>query len=131
MGRKKAEPAPVSLTPPRAARLYKLLTLLDAAPQARRQLLFRLKLDVRGFYRDLEALRALGIQITTRPDTRYALTGDLDDALEKLPFPDPGLNVREALTLSAGTTPAHRKLRRRVDAFLGPQSGPRSPSGRG
>jgi hypothetical protein len=118
----------MSLTPQRAGRLYKLLTLLDAAPQTRRQLLIRLKLDVRGFYRDLEVLRALGIEVTTGPETRYALSGELDEALEKFPFPDPGLNVREALTLCGGSTPAHRKLRQRVNAFLGPQSHPR-PAG--
>ena len=62
MGRKKVDASTVSLTSLRAARLYRLLTLLGTGPQTRGFLLRRLKLDVRGFYRDLEetALRAAG-----------------------------------------------------------------------
>ena len=41
---------------------------------------------------------------------------------EQLPFPDPGLNVRDALQLSNGSTAAHRKLKQRINSFL---SGPR------
>ncbi|HJZ54783.1 MAG TPA: hypothetical protein VKE74_07480 [Gemmataceae bacterium] len=128
MGRKKAGAAQVVITSQRAARLYKLLALLGDGPQTRRFLLTRLKLDIRGFYRDLEALRTLGIEVAVQVDTKYVLVGDLEDALEKLPFPDPGLNVRDALQLSNGSTPAHRKLRQRVNWFLGSQSGdPRKP----
>ncbi|MDB5310057.1 MAG: hypothetical protein JWO38_4259 [Gemmataceae bacterium] len=124
MGRKKPEPAPVTLTAPRAARLHKLLSLLDTGPQTRRLLLSRLKLDVRGFYRDLEALRGFGIEIVAGPDTKYSLPDGLDDALGRLPFPDPGLSVREALQLSTGPTAAHRKLRHRVNTFLHAPPGP-------
>jgi predicted DNA-binding transcriptional regulator YafY len=118
MARKKAGPPPAALTAQRAARLYKLLTLLGDGPLTRRVLLSRLKLDVRGFYRDLETLRGFGIEVTPGFDTRYALSGSVDDALARLPFPDPGLNVRDALQLANGTSPAHRKLRQRVTAFL-------------
>jgi predicted DNA-binding transcriptional regulator YafY len=118
MARKKAGPPPAALTALRAARLYKLLTLLGDGPQTRRLLLSRLKLDVRGFYRDLETLRRFGIAVGAGLDTRYVLTGSVDDALAKLPFPDPGLNVRDALQLANGTSPAHRKLRQRVTAFI-------------
>lgn len=124
MGRKKAgtgSPA-VTLTAPRAARLYKLLTLLSDAPQTRRTLLLRLRLDLRGFYRDLEVLRTLEIDLQLGADNKYTLPLDLSLALEKLPFPDPGLNVRDVLQLINGMTPAHRKLRRRVVAFLGNHS---------
>jgi hypothetical protein len=126
MGRKKVEASEVSLTSPRAARLYRLLTLLGSGPQTRGFLLRRLRLDVRGFYRDLEALRALGIEVTTSDETKYALVGDLDAALARLPFPDPGLNVRDALQLADGSTAAHRKLKQRVKSFL---NGPRGGSG--
>lgn len=118
MARKKVGPPPAALTAQRAARLYRLLTLLGEGPQTRRLLLNRLKLDVRGFYRDLETLRGFVIDVSPGFDTRYALTGSVDDALAKLPFPDPGLNVRDALQLSNGTSPAHRRLRQRVSAFL-------------
>jgi predicted DNA-binding transcriptional regulator YafY len=133
MGRKKANPTPPTLTAARAARLYKLLTLLGTGPQTRRLLLSRLKLDVRGFYRDLETLRRHGIEITAAADNRYSLTGTLDDALANLPFPDPGLNVRDALQLAIGTTSAHKKLRLRVNSFLqgarSPRSGGAKPTG--
>lgn len=118
MGRKKAESAAPTLTASRATRLYKMLTLLAEGPQTRQKLLTRLRLDVRGFYRDLEAVRALGIEIAPNHDNKYTLAGDLDEALARLPFPDPGLSVRDALQLANGTTAAHRKLRRRIDAFL-------------
>jgi DNA-binding CsgD family transcriptional regulator len=113
----------------RAARLYRMLTLLGTGPQTRSQLLRRLKLDVRGFYRDLEALRALGIEVnTTGDETKYTLTGELDDALAKLPFPDPELNVRDVLQLTTGATAAHRKLKQRVNSFLnGPNGGQNKP----
>ena len=129
MGRKKVDASAVSLTSLRAARLYRLLTLLGTGPQTRGFLLRRLKLDVRGFYRDLEALRALGIEVATAgDDARYALAGGLDDALARLPFPDPGLNVRDALQLANGSTAAHRKLKQRVNSFLnGPRGGPNKP----
>lgn len=125
MGRKKVDASTVTLTPLRAARLYRLLTLLGGGPQTRNFLLRRLKIDVRGFYRDLETLGLLGIDVTSAGDeTRYALVGDLDDALAKLPFPDPGLNVRDALQLANGSTAAHRKLKQRVNSFLnGPRGG--------
>jgi hypothetical protein len=118
MGRKKPTPAPVSLTTARAARLYKLLTLLGDGPQTRRILLARLKIEVRGFYRDLEALRGLRIEIAIGSDNRYALPISLDEALARLPFPDPGLSVRDVLQLCTGSTAAHRKLKQAVNAFL-------------
>jgi hypothetical protein len=82
-------------------------------------LLRRLKLDVRGFYRDLEALRGLGIDVNTGDDNRYSLSGHLDDALAHLPFPDPGLNFRDVQQLAKGDTAAHRKLKQRINSFLG------------
>ncbi|AMV24261.1 hypothetical protein VT84_07685 [Gemmata sp. SH-PL17] len=128
MGRKKVDASAVSLTSLRAARLYRLLTLLRSGPQTRAALLRRLKLDVRGFYRDLESLRALGIEVNVGDDTKYTLVGEVDDALAKLPFPDPGLNVRDALQLSIGNSSAHRKLKQRVNSFLnGPRGGPNKP----
>lgn len=112
------KPAPALITAPRAARLYKLLTLLGDSPQVRRTLLLRMKVDVRGFYRDLELLRGLHIEINLGPDNRYSLPLSLDDALARLPFPDPGLSVRDVLQLCNGSTSAHRKLRQSVAAIL-------------
>ena len=49
------------------------------------------------------------------------------DALARLPFPAPGLNVRDALQLAKGESPAHRKLRQRVNAFLQGNGLPNKP----
>ncbi len=119
---KKPTPAPITLTAQRAARLYKLLALLGEGPLTRRSLLSRLKIDVRGFYRDLEALRGFRIEIGLGLDNRYALPLKLDEALARLPYPDPGLSVRDVLQLCNGSTAAHRKLKQSVNSFL--QVGP-------
>ena len=126
MAKKKTDPAPPVLTAARAARLYKLLALLADAPRTRQKLLTRTKLDVRGFYRDLEALRRYKIAVASQPDGKYALAGELDEALGRLPFPDPGLSVQDALQLANGTSAAHRKLRQRVNTFLGTSGRPRA-----
>ncbi len=118
MGRKKPTPAPITLTAQRAARLYKLLALLGEGPLTRRSLLSRLKIDVRGFYRDLVALRGFRIEIGLGLDNRYALPLKLDEALARLPYPDPGLSVRDVLQLCNGSTAAHRKLKQSVNSFL-------------
>jgi predicted DNA-binding transcriptional regulator YafY len=128
MGRKKVEAVSVSLTNQRAARLYRLLCLFGDGPQTRPQILRKLKLDVRGFYRDLEALRGLGIEIVARDDNRYVLDGELDDALSRLPFPDPGLNFRDVQQLAKGDTAAHRKLKQRINTFLNGSVRPGSPN---
>ena len=116
MAKKRKTPA---ITPERVARLYRLLSLLGPGPQTRPALLRRLKLDVRGFYRDLEKLREFGIVLTLNPEGRYSLCESLEDALSRLPFPDPGLNLHEAMQLAEGETSAHKKLREKIDAFLG------------
>ena len=120
MVRRKPAIAATVLTAPRAARLYRLLTVLGDGPQTRRVLLLRMKVDVRGFYRDLELLRDLRIDIALGPDNRYTLPLTLDEALARLPFPDPGLSVRDVLQLCNGSTAAHRKLKQSVAAILQP-----------
>lgn len=119
MGKTTRTPTAPAITAERAGRLYKLLTLTAASARPRPALLSRLKVDVRGFYRDLEFLRKLGIDVAFDGD-KYRLSGELDGALARLPFPDPGLSLRDVLQLARGTTDAHRKLRRKVDSFLGP-----------
>lgn len=73
-----------------------------------------LGLGVRGFYRDLEALRTANIEIRLE-EGRYVLAGKLTDAVGRLPFPDPKLTLGEALQLAAGRTRAHRKLKQQVE----------------
>jgi hypothetical protein len=97
----------------RAERLYRLLQLLGSGPQTRASLARRLRLDVRGFYRDLELLRAAGIAVPLH-NRRYSLEGSLAAAKSRLPFPDPHLTLGEARQLAKGRTPAHRKLKQQI-----------------
>jgi predicted DNA-binding transcriptional regulator YafY len=118
MARKRTtSPSPSSaarsgLTAERTARLYRLLRLLST-PQNRQALIRRLRIDVRGFYRDLESLRTLGIGVALEGG-RYTLDDTVDAALACLPFPDPQLTCSEALLLAKGRTGAHRKLREKI-----------------
>jgi len=105
------------VTPDRAARLYHLLQLLGRGPRGRDVLIRRLRLNVRGFYRDLETLQKLGIPITLT--TRgYTLDLALNEALALLPFPDPGLTFAEAEQLAKGRTAAHRKLKQLITQMV-------------
>ena len=112
-----------AITPARAARLYQLLTLTAAAPRTRAALQKKLKVDLRGFYRDVGLLRELAVNLCCDGD-RYRLDGELDAALDKLPFPDPGLSLRDAMLLAEGRTAAHRRLKTRLTSFLGPNGHP-------
>jgi predicted DNA-binding transcriptional regulator YafY len=99
-----------SVTAERARRLHQLLKLLSGAPQTRSLLTKRLKLDIRGFYRDLEVLREAGIEVHMNA-RKYLLDLDFKKAVNLLPFPDPHLTLGEAALLVKGTSKAHRKLR--------------------
>ena len=65
---------------------------------------------MRGFYRDLEALRAVGVAVRLSKG-KYVLEEDVTEAIERLPFPDPNLTLGEARQLARGRTRAHRKIR--------------------
>jgi hypothetical protein len=110
------EPAPErpSVTPDRFNRLYRLLQFLGSGPKTRERLTRHLELDVRGFYRDLELLRAAGIEVTLTMG-RYGLSEDAEDAVARLPFPDPRLTLGEARRLARGRTLAHRHLQQQID----------------
>ena len=110
-----AATAPV--TPERASRLYRLLRLLGRKPQTRDALAKALKLGIRGFYRDLEALRLAEIEVLLK-DGHYILVTKLEKAISSLPFPDPGLTLGEAGQLSKGRSMAHRKLKRQVEKIV-------------
>jgi predicted DNA-binding transcriptional regulator YafY len=102
----------------RCARLYRLLLLLRAGPRSRSQLTRQVRLDLRGFYRDLNKLRALGVRIVSQGQ-RYRLGQGFHQAISRLPLPDPRLNLREAITLAEGPTPAHHKLRAQIRKIVG------------
>jgi hypothetical protein len=116
-----------AVTAERAGRLYRLIELLSEGPRAREVLTRRLSLDVRGFYRDLELLRAhdVTVGLTARG---YSLAEPAEVALAKLPFPDPRLSLSEAQQLAVGRTAAHRKLRKQIEQISGrPVRPPRLP----
>jgi hypothetical protein len=101
------------VSPERAIRLYRLVRSLQKGAQTRESLKKRLRLDVRGFYRDLEMLRKAGISITLT-NRRYTLHTKLEAAIDLLPFPDPGLTLGEARRLAKGRTTVHQKLKKQL-----------------
>jgi predicted DNA-binding transcriptional regulator YafY len=120
---KKRSPGPTAeektVTAERAARLYQLLQLLGAGPRTRDVLTKRLGLGVRGFYRDLELLRKVGIAVLLEGRT-YTLSESVQAAVGRLPFPDPRLTLAEAGQLAKGRTAAHRKLKEQLGQITKP-----------
>ena len=100
---------PSAVTAERFTRLYRLVQLLVAGASTRQTLARRLKLDVRGFYRDLELLRASGIELAV-VNGRYVLQEPVAGVLSRLPFPDPRLTLGETRVLAKGRSAVHRKL---------------------
>jgi hypothetical protein len=113
----RSAPPPTAISADRFTRLHRLLRLLEAGPRPRALLLRRLRIDVRGFYRDLELLREASIEVTLTPQG-YALTGSAAIAIALLPFPDPHLTYGDILQLARGQTQAARKLRQQVDRLV-------------
>jgi hypothetical protein len=106
----KANSQAKTVTPERAARLYRLIKILQVKPLGRDVLRRRLKLDLRGFYRDLELLRDAGIELELKK-RKYRLPDRANHVLVRLPFPDPRLTLGEAIQLAKGRSKAHRKLK--------------------
>jgi predicted DNA-binding transcriptional regulator YafY len=113
----KPKPPAPGVTPERFVRLYRMVQLLSGGPQTRDAIARRLRLDVRGFYRDLDLLRSSGVSVTLDA-SRYVLHQGADDALARLPFPDPRLTLGEARTLSKGRGLAHRALAKTIERVL-------------
>ena len=103
-----------SVTPERFARLHLLLTVLAKSPQTREVLARKLKLDVRGFYRDLDVLRQAGVTIVL-DEGRYYLTETLEASRQRLPFPDPMFTLGEAMQVAKGRSAAHRRLQKLIE----------------
>jgi hypothetical protein len=119
MGRSKADSPPATaVTLERASRLAKLLKMIAKTPRPRAVLMTKLRLDVRGFYRDVKSLREWGVLLSVDGD-EYLLAEDLDDARGKLPAPDPLLSVADLRLVCKGTTDAHKKLRKLYDSLVG------------
>src|SRR4051794_5644535 len=103
-----------AVTAERFGRLYKLVRFLGEGPKSRDRLTKYLGLDVRGFYRDLEVLRAFGIEWTLSGG-QYTLVGEAETAVARLPFPDPHLTFGEAQQLGKGRSATHRRLREQIE----------------
>jgi hypothetical protein len=113
MAKSKVASSVATITPERAARLFRLVRLLGKGPQSRAALIRALRFNVRAFYRDLEILRTAGIEVSLNKN-QYALDEPAATALPRLPFPDPGLTLGEAKLLARGRSPAHQKLRKQL-----------------
>src|SRR5690606_11751760 len=102
-----------AVTPERFRRVYQLIQYLGDGPRTRDEILARLGLDVRGFYRDLELLRAVGVTVVAEQG-RYGLREALAGAVARLPFPDPHLTLGEARQLGRGRGVTQRRLQEEI-----------------
>lgn len=100
----------VHISPVRAGRLYRLLKHLNRKPVGRTDLLKKLRIGMRTFYRDVDLLRECGIEVDVDGDG-YSLPGTLKDALHRLPFPDPEITFGDVEVLMKGRTQTHDKLK--------------------
>ena len=98
----------------RAGRLFRLVKVLAVGAVPRAQLLKKLRVGMRTFYRDVDLLRECGIEVDTK-DSSYALVGKLDDALHRLPYPDPELTFGEVTSLMKGVSGSAKKLRQQFE----------------
>ncbi len=99
----------VNITLGRAKRLNRLLMILSEGPTSREQILARLVVGLRTYYRELELLKRFAIKITLT-DKVYRLKTPIDQAQGLLPFPNPQLSFGEVAELSRGKGPAARRL---------------------
>jgi predicted DNA-binding transcriptional regulator YafY len=102
------------ITEERASRLYHMIVEMDAGPQQRTGLMRRLKVGVRTFFRDLDLLRECGIDVEAS-ENGYILNMTEDEALSRLPFPDPELSFGDIVQLMRGRSQVHRRLKKLFD----------------
>ena len=99
----------VNITLARAKRLYRLVLVLTEEGPSRDQVLHRLDLGLRTFYRELELLKKSGINVVVEAKA-YRLKTPRDEAKALLPFPNPGLSFAEVTELAQGQGPAAQRL---------------------
>ena len=108
----------VSVTLERAHRLFRLVNLLSKSPLSRDAAAKKLRIDIRSFYRDLTIVRRIGLTVALG-NGKYQLVEPLDEALERLPFPDACLSIGEARLLSRGRNSVHRKVKAILERIEG------------
>ena len=99
--------AQVSLS--RAARLRHFVLLLAPGPQNRQEIVRRLGIGLRTFYRELELIQRCGIAVRSK-DGAYVLMTSVETAEGRLPFPDPHFCFAEMAELSRSPGAAGRRL---------------------
>lgn len=118
MARKPTSDNRRAVTAARVARLFRLLQLFASGPVVRAAVVKKLRINQRGFYRDVEVLRGFGIDLCAGEEG-YELVGGFDAALDLLPLPDPHLTLGQAQKLARGASPAHRTLRAHIHRITG------------
>ncbi|QDU61640.1 hypothetical protein Pan216_25010 [Planctomycetes bacterium Pan216] len=104
----------VKISGTRAGRLYRLLKILSKGSAPRVRLLRGLRVGMRTFYRDIDLLRECGVQIDVGEDG-YTMPGKLEDAISRIPFPDPELTFGDVALLMKGRTKSHQRLKQQFE----------------
>jgi predicted DNA-binding transcriptional regulator YafY len=99
----------VHITLQRAARLHRLVRFLAESPRTREAILAQLGVGLRTFYRELELLKRCGVKVRHK-NKQYTLMATAEQALGRLPFPDPQLSFAEMAELAACPCPAGKRL---------------------
>ena len=89
--------------------------MLESAPATRLQLMRKLKVGMRTFYRDLDLLRRWEVNITHQA-RKYHME-EKGDWRAKLPFPDPELSFADAEVLSRGNSKASKRLKEMLNSL--------------
>ena len=120
----------VHITLGRAARLHRLVRLLEQSPRPRDAVLIALGIGLRTIYRELELLTRCGIKVQLR-DKAYTLVSTAEQAEGRLPFPDPQLSFAEMAELSRHPGEAARRLAGLLDNVVNASVPPPKKGGRG
>lgn len=95
----------------RAGRLFKMVKLMSENSVQRAQLIRKLKVGTRTCYRDIDFLRNRGVRLKN-VSGGYGLGESLDEALYKIPFPDPELTFGDVLAVMRGRSGSHKRLQK-------------------
>lgn len=122
----------VQITTTRAARLYRLVRLLEDGARERPVLLRELGIGLRTFYRETELLRRVGIRVRLE-GRRYVMHTRFAQAEARLPFPDPRLTFAEMRLLASTDGEVGLRMAALYTEVIAAASTPppRSPAGRG
>ena len=118
----------VHITLHRAARFHQLVSLLAESPRTRPDILSRLRIGLRTFYRELEFLKRCGVRVRHKHKL-YHLLPTAAEAEGKLPFPDPQLSFSEMAELARCDCPAGRRMAELLASVVRPEEPARARRG--